>query len=295
MADGEMTFPTLKIPEIVSCSEELRVPMTEDDIKNPQPQVIRKVLEMYLELFLNLNADDIRQPTFEAMMIDYPQLHEDSVPLLVKNAAMGLMLRACGIMDFSMHDVIKPQSKRIKKILSAIINFAKFREMQMASIDQLLEERDVLLNEQAVLEQDVDQKALELQNIRNDRAAEAPRVAQLEEDCKDLLVKITELNNEQAGLQGEVRAIKDEITDVSDQASKVVFEVQSVQQECNQMRSQIVQSPERIKKEIVRMGTNVEQEKAALAAAEHRVSALSSVTGDPCDALTLVILAMHAA
>lgn len=65
-----------------------RVPVTENDIKNPQPQVIRKVFEMYLEMFLDLKSDDIQQPTFEAMMIDYPQLHEDSVPHLVKNAAL---------------------------------------------------------------------------------------------------------------------------------------------------------------------------------------------------------------
>ena len=41
-----------------------------------------------------------------------------------------------GVHDFSIRDLIKPESQRVKKILSAIINFAKFREEQLSVFDK---------------------------------------------------------------------------------------------------------------------------------------------------------------
>jgi kinetochore protein Nuf2 len=275
MDDTGMTFPTLKVAEIVSCSDELRVPLTQDDIKNPQPNVIKKVLELYLEMFLQLNIAEIQQPTFEAMMVEFPQLHEASVPTLVSSTAMKYMMNACGVMDFSMQDIVNPESKRIKKLLSALINFAKFREMQMSSVDQLLEERDMLTAEALELQQINDERTGTIEEIRAAQEADAPKVAALEAQCEALSNQIAQLNDAQAGIQSELLVMKNEITNASDETAKVIFEIQAKQQTTNQLGSKIVQSPERIKKEIVEMNHAVEREQKNLVGSERRVRELT--------------------
>jgi hypothetical protein len=52
------------------------------------------------------------------------------------------MMIACGIYDFSLQDITKPTSKRVKQILSALINFAKFQEIQIEGVNDLLAERE---------------------------------------------------------------------------------------------------------------------------------------------------------
>ena len=47
-----------------------------------------------------------------------------------------LLMTNVGIPDFSIRDLIKPDALRVKKILSAIINFAKFREEQLPVFDK---------------------------------------------------------------------------------------------------------------------------------------------------------------
>ena len=47
------------------------------------------------------------------------------IPLRVRSQKL---LTTCGVHDFSLQDIIAPQHKRLIKILSAIINFAKYRE-----------------------------------------------------------------------------------------------------------------------------------------------------------------------
>jgi kinetochore protein Nuf2 len=42
------------------------------------------------------------------------------------------MLKQIGMDDFSLVDLIKPDPKRLRVILSSIINFAKFREDRLA-------------------------------------------------------------------------------------------------------------------------------------------------------------------
>jgi len=48
-------------------------------------------------------------------------------------------MKVVEIRDFSIRDLIKPEPARVKTILSAVINFAKFREEQMTVFDKYTE------------------------------------------------------------------------------------------------------------------------------------------------------------
>jgi kinetochore protein Nuf2 len=41
-----------------------------------------------------------------------------------------------GIEDFSFRDLVKPEPARVRRIMSAIINFVKFREERMSMLEQ---------------------------------------------------------------------------------------------------------------------------------------------------------------
>ena len=46
-------------------------------------------------------------------------------------------MEAVGIDDFSLRDIISPTGARFRMILSGVINFAKFREEQVAVVEGL--------------------------------------------------------------------------------------------------------------------------------------------------------------
>jgi ABC-type uncharacterized transport system ATPase subunit len=50
----------------------------------------------------------------------------------------------CGVFDFSMKDVLTPDPKRVRRHLSAIINFAKFKEERFAMFTDLANKVRVL-------------------------------------------------------------------------------------------------------------------------------------------------------
>ena len=67
-----------------------------------------------------------------------------------------------GVDDFSLRDVIKPEGVQVRRILSAIINFAKFREERMTvfeqytqKIEEYMQRRDSLQFQNAELRERV--------------------------------------------------------------------------------------------------------------------------------------------
>jgi kinetochore protein Nuf2 len=55
------------------------------------------------------------------------------------------LLAASGIHDFALKDIFKPEQLRLRTILSAIINFAKFREDKIPAFTEYVQ-NTVLLN-----------------------------------------------------------------------------------------------------------------------------------------------------
>ena len=51
-------------------------------------------------------------------------------------------------------------------------------------------------------------------------------------------------------MQGQLREARNQLTDLSDEVAKEIVDIHDVQQECRMLQGQIVQSPERIKREI---------------------------------------------
>lgn len=50
---------------------------------------------------------------------------------------LPLRTQVCGVHDFSMKDLLAPEPKRVRRHLSAVINFAKFREERLVMYAEL--------------------------------------------------------------------------------------------------------------------------------------------------------------
>lgn len=86
----------------------------------------------------------------------------------------------------------------------------------------------------------------------------------LEVEIQGLTTEINKLNTEQASLQTSIQNVKKETNEMADSVASLLFQIQAQSQDCNVLKSQIVQSPERIKREIVHKSESLEKEKGAL-------------------------------
>jgi kinetochore protein Nuf2 len=77
------SFPSLQPHEIVACMGELNIPITDEDLRKPNPATIRHIYIRLLELLTYITKEEMEQPHFDAIhVLEFPELHEESIPEL---------------------------------------------------------------------------------------------------------------------------------------------------------------------------------------------------------------------
>eukprot|EP00961_Rhodomonas_salina_P234270 3166219-Rhodomonas_salina.1 len=119
---------------------ELGCSLTDEQLTKPTTDHISRVMEQLLDLFMGFSADDHSQMKFSGMdVFDHPEIHEFSIGQLAFNRSIWKLMHASGVHDFGHKDIAKPEYPRLRKIFSAVINFAKFREEKVATFEQFVE------------------------------------------------------------------------------------------------------------------------------------------------------------
>ncbi|RHZ24325.1 hypothetical protein DYB37_012190 [Aphanomyces astaci] len=133
------SFPVLKMTGIIQFIRDSKLSISEEDIKNCDPAAVRRFFEAFFEVILDISKDDLTQPALSGLSaLQHPNLHESSVPELAFFRTSKKLLEACGVDDFTWRDIQKPTLKRLRYLLSAIINFSKFKEERKVHFDQYL-------------------------------------------------------------------------------------------------------------------------------------------------------------
>lgn len=88
---------------------------------------VRAIYEFLVENCMGITREDMQLPFNVLEKLEFPELHERSFPNLILFRHTAKLAKMCGVRDFSMTDIIAPDAKRTLFILSAIINFEKFR------------------------------------------------------------------------------------------------------------------------------------------------------------------------
>ena len=159
----QFSFPLLRIEDIVACLNELEIDVNAESIKKPKPATVRLIYTKLIEHAMGITKDEMNQPAFAGLgSLAHPTLHEHSVPNLAFFRNFIKLMRASGVFDNGVHDVAQPDPKRLVRNLSAVINFAKFREEKIGLYqevtdagDALQEQKDALEDENAALENKV--------------------------------------------------------------------------------------------------------------------------------------------
>eukprot|EP00003_Mantamonas_plastica_P013321 TRINITY_DN2328_c0_g1_i2.p3 TRINITY_DN2328_c0_g1~~TRINITY_DN2328_c0_g1_i2.p3 ORF type:complete len:175 (-),score=60.46 TRINITY_DN2328_c0_g1_i2:592-1116(-) len=155
-------------------------------------------------------------------------------------------MRASLLRDFNTGDLMKPTMKRTVRNLSAVINFAKFREERLDEYQSFTAETDDLLDARAQLEEDTFALNEQLMTLQDQRAREASKVERLNTETEELIETITELNGKQASLQEEIKEMKNATQELALNVQTTKAEVLDTQQEVDMLRSKIIQSPDKM-------------------------------------------------
>ncbi|CAI5734418.1 unnamed protein product [Peronospora destructor] len=275
MATGVYSFPLLKPREIFACLREMRVHVSEEDIRACEAGAVRTVLEAFIETTMGVTREDMAQIAFPGLStLSFPEIHAESIPELVFYRKAQQLLAACGVDDFGLRDVLHPTPKRVRRQLSALINFAKFREERLAAFsditghtDEMLDKTKALREENAVLKRELDQ-------LLEEQKAEEPARLQLQMEVTDLQKEINLLNRQQAVMHHEKDEKREKRKEMEDLVASARFNKIEAETELERLKTQIVTSPDRVKGELTSIAETVDKAKDDVHVLEEKRSAV---------------------
>lgn len=141
------SFPQVATADALNVLHDSGLPwVTADDINKPTQQIAHRIFSHWLEAFSGVNQEWIEKRKEEVLMgVDHRELYEESLSWILFYREVSVLLHACQAYDFGAHDILRPQSKRFRRHLSALINFYRFREERSREFDQFSDETDALI------------------------------------------------------------------------------------------------------------------------------------------------------
>ena len=217
MADQKFSFPLLSNSDITMCLNELGVPFSESQLVKPQAAEMKEVYARFLELLTGVSEEENSQPQFIALeALEFPELHEESIGKIASLRKLCRLMSSIGVPSFGLTDITRPEYERTRRSISAIVNFAKFRNERM----ELKEESDVmsdtLKENKGKLVEENKKLAEEYRLLEAARQAEQPQIQALEKEIDDASTSVQKLKEEHEALLQHVSSLQRENAELAE-------------------------------------------------------------------------------
>ncbi|GMF48692.1 unnamed protein product [Phytophthora fragariaefolia] len=220
---------------------------------------------------MGVTREDMAQMAFPGLpALSFPELHAESVPELTFYRAAQRLLAACGVDDFGLRDVLQPAPKRVRRQLSALINFAKFREERLAAFAEVTRQADELLQHKKALQDENAALQRELDGLLEQQKAEEPARLELQAEVAALEKEINGLNRQQALFKLETSELKAARKTMEDAVAEARFNKCEAEDEIERLKGQVVTSPDRVKGELKAIAESLDAAKDDLQELEEK-------------------------
>ena len=257
--------PLLKLQEICDCLADLGIAISIADLKQPNPATFRSIVECFLSALAGLRRECLTQPAFHGIhLLGNPELHEESLMELTTLKASLALIRHAHVADVGIGDMTAPTAKRVRLILSALINLVRWREDKMEGYSQLTQPYEQLILQRQTADDEVARLTSEVEAARPLYEADREEAAALQVAVKQLTDEITEYSKTHTQLERQVREKKQHIKQLAEQSSQLKQSISQLTTDNSTLKQSIVRSPERLKRSLADLTTQLQSSKATL-------------------------------
>ncbi|GAV52223.1 hypothetical protein ZYGR_0AG02140 [Zygosaccharomyces rouxii] len=204
-------FPLLEIPELAICLQSCDFSLaTEDNISRPTSMYVMTLYKQIIDNFMGISADSLINIGREGNEED-DAAYNATLQVLVLNKICFKFFQNIGVNDFNMLDLYRPDALRTRRLLSAVVNYARFREERMFDCNRFISQTEALLGQLRSKFDDYNLLQQQLEDYDEEAAHfGGPELEALEENNKELEAQLKNLTQVQQTLSLDYNKYKDE-------------------------------------------------------------------------------------
>ncbi|KAF9239623.1 Nuf2 family-domain-containing protein [Melanogaster broomeanus] len=268
---GQYWFPNMPIPEIMSALSEWGLSVSNEQLLRPSSDFVTGVYGACLEQVTSISPNVLHESVQNALVSledPNPDLYSTSISHNFMVYHLTRFANAARIMDFSAKDLYLPDPERTRFILSAFINFVKFAEQCTPFISNLRDKSTTIIEEREQVAQELAALQHKLDTLKAQRAKDEPRCEELRAENAAITAHLMATKDTTQYVVKDIETLKIEKADVILKKERVNSDNHLLQENIHRTKARIVQSPERIKRNITTMGSAAIEDKKTLSMQE---------------------------
>ncbi|XP_046857122.1 kinetochore protein Nuf2-like isoform X2 [Xenia sp. Carnegie-2017] len=162
------------------------------------------------------------------------------------------------VKDFSKNDLTDPKPKRTLNIISAVVNYEKFKGTQNQHFDRVTEKKESVAEQKMLLQERNKELKEKIAKIKAARSVDEEKIQQVQPIVEDLKKEVNDLNIKQASDVKYTQQLKTEIAEQTSSQAELKVLIANNVEESEKLKAKIVTSPEKFLGELDRMSTAIE-------------------------------------
>ncbi|KAF9810824.1 hypothetical protein IEO21_06772 [Rhodonia placenta] len=280
---GQFWFPSMSVPEIVDAFTGWGYSITNEQVAKPTPDFVLGIYTACMEQVTGITQEALQRPVEAALAtVENPDLYASALSQNLLLHHLQRFAAAAKCLDFSAKDIHRPEPDRTRAIFSAFINFVKFSEQCETFINGLREKSTAAIEERDRIVQQVDEVRQKVAHIKARRAEDEPTCEALRHENMTMTEQLVKYKETQLALLKDLEGLKQEIESLLQTKARTYLQFDTmalVNDKVNRARGRIVQSPERIKRNIATMSVTAAEDKKTVNMHETKIRDLQAKIG----------------
>jgi len=193
--------------------------------------------------------------------IPYPEVYDEAKEVLITYEFTRELASINGIEDFSFQDLWDPQGKRLRLLLSGIINFLKYKDQQFTMLTSLKDGLHSLQSQRQEQEQKCEQLDHQLQEAHAKHNDELPLMYAAETAAHEAKVTLEKVQKDVKSAETLLETTTKRRDQWQERVTHAHQEVRRLREDVAQARSRIAESPEDMQQQIVYLNQRIPEQR----------------------------------
>merc|ERR1740117_2580426 len=164
--------------------------------------------------------------------------------------------------DFSMKDIWDPQAKRLRAVLSGMINFCRYKESQTSVITALKQEVQALDSVRLELVDKSNVVGHELAEAQAQHSAELQDMWSAENELQEVTSTVDKLNKQKATADRVLENAETKLESAKERLTQGEQRAEQLRENIASLQEQVAESPEGLEQEVQELQLAIRQQKA---------------------------------
>ncbi|KAK6740840.1 hypothetical protein RB195_008972 [Necator americanus] len=270
-----MTSRVLETRSIVEALSCLQVGVTVEDIANPTPDRVQTIYHAFCTQILDVPERSLAELPFECELNpETAEIHQKSTPLLLLFTTMRCFIVDFGDADadFTMCDLVNPQPKRTRKLLSVVAAFTNYYKVASQVFEKTSSEYDEARKAIEDGQEQIRLAELRKRTLRGEQDTRRRKENELLAEYNSKNTILTGLIKEAEANEQKRDAILASLKGEKEQKANLLVEIKSLQNEIEHLAKGIVSSPDRVRHEADSQREQIKRLQADCKAERDRIS-----------------------